>query len=420
MYRIKILLFGLAVFTGLWSFATGTLKPKGSGYEAIRIQDHQVDVVINNGFSRTEVNQTFFNPNDVDLEATYAFPVPKGASLSEFTIFIGETEINGEVLPLPKARQIYEEERDAGNDAGLATKQGFQNYEFQVSPVRAGDSTRIRFVYYQPVSIEMGIGRYLYPLEDGGTDELARNFWESNSKVEGGLNFNVTLKSAWPVTDVRMPGFEGKAQVDRLESGEIKATLNLQQTTLERDLVFYYRLEDDLPGRMEVLSYRADSSKPGTFMMILTPGLDLQPLNRGIDYVFVLDNSGSMDGKLKTLADGVARTLGKLKAQDRFRIVLFAGSADELTHGWVDVTPENVEATIEAVRNISTAGGTNLHSGLKLGLKNLDSDRATTMILVTDAVANVGELNPAAYKNSWRPMISGFSGFFWATMAIGL
>ncbi|MFQ5654948.1 MAG: VIT domain-containing protein, partial [Planctomycetota bacterium] len=88
------------------------------------------------GFARTEVLQTFHNPNDVDLEAIYSFPLPKSASLSEVTITAGEKEIHGEVLPRDEADRIYEEERDQGNDAGLASKNGYQTFEFRVTPVR--------------------------------------------------------------------------------------------------------------------------------------------------------------------------------------------------------------------------------------------------------------------------------------------
>ena len=48
----------------------GNLTPIGAADAPVEIIDHHVDVVINNGFARTEVTQTFFNPNGVDLEAT--------------------------------------------------------------------------------------------------------------------------------------------------------------------------------------------------------------------------------------------------------------------------------------------------------------------------------------------------------------
>jgi Ca-activated chloride channel family protein len=145
--------------------AAGTLTPVGSPDAPIQIRDHHADVVINNGVAKTEVTQTFFNPNAVDLEAIYAFPVPRSASLSEVTVVIGESEIHGEVVARDEAERIYEEERSQGNDAGLASKNGYQTFEFRVSPVRAQQETRLRFVYYQPLEIDTGIGRYVYPLE---------------------------------------------------------------------------------------------------------------------------------------------------------------------------------------------------------------------------------------------------------------
>ena len=176
--------------------AGGTLTPVGSPDAPIQILDHHVNVVINNGFARTEVVQTFFNPNDIDLEAVYAFPVPKSGSLSEMTIYIGEQEIHGEVLPKDKAKQIYEEEKTDGNDTGLAEKNSYQTFEFRISPVRAGTETRMRFVYYQPLIIDTGIGRYVYPLEDGGTDDIGASFWLRNERVEGTLSADIEIKSA--------------------------------------------------------------------------------------------------------------------------------------------------------------------------------------------------------------------------------
>lgn len=51
-------------------------------------------------------------------------------------------------------------------------------------------------------------------------------------------------------------------------------------------------------------------TKRGTFMLVVTPGEDLQPIREGRDWIFILDVSGSMAGKYATLADGVRRALG--------------------------------------------------------------------------------------------------------------
>lgn len=380
------------------AWAAGTLTPVDAAYQPIAIETHDVRVVINNGFARTEVQQTFFNPNELDLEALYSFPLPKSASLSEVTIYAGELELNGEVLPKTEAETIYQEEKEQGHDAGLASKNGFQTFEFRVFPVTAGGRTRIRFVYYQPIEIDTAVGRYLYPLEDGGTDDLAaRSFWVTREKVDGTMSFEIELKSAAPVADVRLPGLEAAAAIEELGPGHYRARIEAQDASLDRDIVFYYRLDDHLPGRLEVIPYRADPSEPGTFMMILTPGVDLGPLTGGSDYSFILDVSGSMAGKIQTLARAVSQAVGELRPEDRFRIVTFNNRARRVTNGWIQATPENVASAVRQLGGLASNGGTNLYAGLELGLGDLDDDRATSVILVTDAVTNQGVLSPVEF-----------------------
>ena len=377
--------------------AAGTLTPRGSPDAPIAIRDHHVRVVINNGFARTEVTQTFYNPNPVDLEGIYAFPVPLSASLSEVSIASGERELHGEVVAKAEAEALYQQEQSRGNDAGLAQKNGYQTFEFRVSPIRQRDETRLRFVYYQPLEIDTGIGRYLYPLEEGGTDEIAKSFWVPNEVVEGTFSVELELKSAWAVRDLRVPGFENEARVEELAEGHYRVLLERPGASLDRDFVFYYRLADDLPGRVEMIPYRAEKDAPGTFMLVVTPGLDLGPIRGGADYVFVLDVSGSMSGKLATLGAGVSRALGEMDPGDRFRIVAFANGAEDLTRGWVPATPENVRHWAKLVEGLGPRGGTNLYAGLSLGLRDLDDDRATSLVLVTDAVTNTGVLEPAKF-----------------------
>ncbi len=384
----------LIIATGM---AAGTLTPVGSNFKPIEIRDHHIDVVINNGFAMTEVTQTFYNPNDRDLEALYSFPLPKTASLSEVTIYAGENEINGEVLEKGTARKVYESERDKGNNTGLAEKNGYQSFDFSVSPIPATDETRIRFVYYQPISIDTGIGRYNYPLEEGGTDDTGSSFWLQNDNVTGDFSANVTLKSSWPLVNIRVPGYENEAAITRVDDGIHEIELIRHGGKLNRDFIIYYRLQENLPGRVELMAYRSDKSKPGTFMMIMTPGLDLQPINRGADYTFVLDISGSMASKIHTLANGVEKTLEQFHPNDRFRIITFNTRAKEITNGWVAATEENVQTYVVKVKTLGVNGGTNLYSGIDKALKNLDDDRATSIILVTDAVTNTGIVRPQEF-----------------------
>lgn len=388
------------------AFAAGTLTPVGASDAPMQIREHTVDVAIDNGFARTEVTQVFFNPNDKKVEAIYGFPVPASASLSEITIWNGERVLNGEVIEAKEAKQVYQEERDAGNDAGLGecacTKNKddveYASYKFSVANVAPQSETKVRFVYYQPLKIDTGVGRYIYPLQEGGTDEAAKSFWTRNPKVEQRFAINVELKSGWPVDEVRVPGAEAEAKITKLADGHYKAALDSTSGDLSKDFVFYYRLADDLPGRVELMAYKPSAGAPGTFMLTVTPGIDLAPITAGGDYIFVLDVSGSMAGKLSTLARGVQQTLTHFKAGDRFRIFVFSDSARELTSGFVAASPASIAEWSKRVEELDAQNGTNVYDGLKSGLDAVEADRATSILLVTDGVTNEGIVDPKEFR----------------------
>ena len=396
----------IAALIGIRARAAGTLTPKTSAQQPIQIVSHDVNVIIDNGFARTEVVQVFHNPNDKDFEAVYSFPVPKSASLSEITIWSGDKEMNGEVVAADQAKKAYTEERDSGNDAGLGECScnkkkddvEFGSYKFSIAHIAANADTKIRFVYYQPLTIDTGVGRYVYPLEEGGTDEAAKSFWTRNATVEQRFAMNVELKSAWPVDEVRVPGADAEAKITKVAEGHYKVAIERQHGDLSHDFVLYYRLTENLPGHVEMLAYKPSPQATGTFMMVVTPGIDLQPITRGADYVFVLDVSGSMQGKLATLAHGVAETMKQMKTGDRFRIVTFSDRASDITRGFIDANPQTVEEWSDKVAQLTAQSGTNIYEGLELAIKGLNNDRATSVILVTDGVANEGIIDPQEFR----------------------
>ncbi|WP_269525890.1 VIT and vWA domain-containing protein [Coraliomargarita parva] len=375
--------------------AAGILTPTGSADQPVEIMDHHVDVRIADGFARTVIQQTFSNPNPHDVEALYAFPVPESASLSEITIHSGETVLEGEVIPRAEAERIYEEEKSKGNDVGMGSKESYQRFEFRVFPVRPGVETRIEVVYYQPLKIDLGVGRYVYPIEEGGTDEEAESFWTRNEKVARAFSAEVTVRSGYPLDDIRIKGFPGDPV--KQDANTYTWRYDAPGGTLNQDLVVYYQLARDLPGRVDMLTYKASEAEPGYFMMTLTPGVDLAPITQGSDYLFILDLSGSMNGKMATLTAGVEKAIGKLRPEDRVHIVTFADAARNLTRDWVALTSENVNQLLNQVAGLKADGSTNLYDGLRLGLKQLDDDRPTNVILITDAVTNTGALDPADF-----------------------
>lgn len=411
-------LSALTVLMTLTASAAGTLTPVESGCKPAEILSHDVKVVINNGFAKTEVVQQFRNGNDRTVEAVYSFPLPKSASLSEVTVQIGEKTITGEVVDKKTAERIYGEEKKKGSQAALATKEGYQDFQFQIANLAPSAQATVRFVYYQPLPVDTGVVRYVYPLEEGGTKDCAAEaFWTRNSKTVGKTTLHMIVRSAWPLEAVRAPGGTVVDQKLELKKGIADLSYELE-SGLERDFVFYYQLASGLPGRLEVIPYKKAGAKEGTFLMALTPGIDLKPIRSGADYTFVLDQSGSMSGsKFRTLCEGVVKTLEKMHPEDRFRIITFESSASDFTRGWVAATPENIRKWGRKLSSRTPCGGTNLYAAMKMALGKLDADRVTSIVLVTDGVTNTGVVSPQAFHKLMKSADVRVFGFLMGNSA---
>ena len=116
---------------------------------------------------------------------------------------------------------------------------------------------------------------------------------------------------------------------------------------------------------------------------------------RPTDLVIVLDRSGSMHGdKIAYARAAVREILGHLGAADRFALVTYADGA-ELTVPLSPVGDGQRERWIDTVAGIQPGGGTNMSSGLDLGIDIVErargDGRVPHVILLSDGLANQGD-----------------------------
>ena len=94
----------------------------------------------------------------------------------------------------------------------------------------------------------------------------------------------------------------------------MQASLEQTSGSLARDFVLAYHASRPLTGVDMITSKEAGDD--GYFFMTLTPGEELSGEGAGMDYLFILDISGSMasDGKLQASSESVGafiEALGK-------------------------------------------------------------------------------------------------------------
>src|SRR5438552_15290095 len=115
--------------------AHGILIPPDKTLPPLAMVNHQVTITLDDQVATTHVEQTFRNHTDRQLEAIYVFPVPKGASVREFSMWVGNKKVSGELLPADQARSIYTEIVRRTQDPGLLDYLGNNLFQMKVFPL---------------------------------------------------------------------------------------------------------------------------------------------------------------------------------------------------------------------------------------------------------------------------------------------
>src|SRR5208283_6189818 len=82
--------------------AHGLLIPADKVLPPLAMVNHRVSITIDDQVANTRVEQTFRNHTDRQLEATYIFPVPRGASADKFTMWVNRKATKGELVEAKK------------------------------------------------------------------------------------------------------------------------------------------------------------------------------------------------------------------------------------------------------------------------------------------------------------------------------
>src|SRR5438034_4100212 len=155
----------MAVALGLQSAqAAGLLIADGGLGGLLEIEEHTVRVTVNSGIAVTEVTQVFRNTENRQVEALYSFPVPKGATVANFSMWINGKEMVGEVVEKKQARQIYDSYKQQRKDPGLLEQTDYKTFEMRVFPIAPNARQKVQITYYQELDVDNDWVASVYPL----------------------------------------------------------------------------------------------------------------------------------------------------------------------------------------------------------------------------------------------------------------
>jgi Ca-activated chloride channel family protein len=367
--------------------ARGILIPTEKKLPPLAMLNHHVTITIDNQVATTKVEQTFRNHTDRQLEATYLFPVPKGASVRKFSMLVNGKEVKGELVPADKARQIYTDYVRRTQDPGLLEYLGNRLFKLRVFPIPARGDQKLTLSYRGVAPREHNVVEYVYPLKTDG---------KATSTLEK-FSIRVHLKDKHLITNVYSPTHA--LEITRPNDREAKIVFERNQGLLDKDFQLFYTVGGKAGDvGLTALTHRPIASAGGYFMLLVSPRVE-SSRQRHIprDMVFVLDTSGSMEGvKMEQARKALKFCLGKLRKHDRFGLISFATTVDKYTAGLVSANADQVAQAKKWVDGLDATGGTAIDDALKeaLALRSRDSSRPFTIVFFTDGEPTIGEMKP--------------------------
>src|ERR1051326_1864357 len=246
--------------------AAGLLIADGGLGGILEVREQEVQVTINNGIAVTRVTQIFHNTESRQVEALYTFPIPKGASVANFSMWINGKEMVGEVLEKKRARQIYQSYKQARRDPGLLEQADFKTFEMRIFPIAPNADQKVQISYYQELDLDHDWANYIYPLATSTRKEV-------NSRTTGKFAFGLEVKSAIPIVSMESPSHADAFVVAKHTESYYQASLETVGGNLARDIVLAYQVARPHTGLDLVTSKH--EGEDGYFCLTMTAGEDL-------------------------------------------------------------------------------------------------------------------------------------------------
>jgi Ca-activated chloride channel family protein len=368
-----VLLAAFAVSSA--AFGAGLLVPAGGG-APLSISSQRVEVDIRDQIASTKITQVFRNDADRQLEAIYTFPVPSGASVTDFVMWIDGKEVRGAVLDKTQARHIYESIVRRARDPGLLEQTGHNTFKVSVFPVPAKGEQKIQIEYFERIGYDSGTCSYVYPLR---TPEAA-------SVTNGDFTIVIRMNSRIPMKTVTAVSHK-EADIIKATDHSVMVSYEKTQCPLDRDFEVSYVLARPKLGT-DVSCFR-QAGEDGYFMLSITPPetvdeADILPK----DVCFVMDTSGSMLGdKIAQAKAALNFCLKNLRPTDSFNVT----GINQFQKEPVPATPDNIQKAADFVEGFRASGGTAIDAALQEALKwKGQNGRPYIVMFLTDGQPTIG------------------------------
>ncbi len=354
------------------------------------LNSYKADVDIVGNIANVKLTQTFVNVSGQKVDAKYRFPGSTQAAVNGMTMKIKDRVIYAQIQEKQQARETFETAKKEGKRASLLSQEKPNIFTTEVANIYSGDTIQVIVEYSEIIEYKDYTYSFVLPTNIG---ERYQNHYEnignrsgydifSNGATSKKIDFdiNISISSIFDVEKVRCNTHTISAeQIDN------KTFVRMNTPTqLDRDFILQYEM---VSKKVESGLLIHEGEEENFFLLMLqapkrVPAEEILPR----EYVFVVDVSGSMNGKpIETAIHLLGNLLEKTNEKDMFNIIKFAGSKEVLFDESKPASVENLQKGFDFLSNERGGGGTELLPALQkaMDLPKLDK-YSRSVVLITD------------------------------------
>jgi len=423
--KMKITILGLIILMMIVSFSSSIFaqgfiipRPVPPYHPTLpQLTEHKVNVGIVDQVAQVEVHQVFYNDSKRTIEGNYYFPLPKGASVSDFKMYVDGKVLSGELLEKEKARRIYEDIVRRNIDPALLEYVDHNLFSAKIFPIPPNKERKIVLKYLMLLKLDGDLVQFTYPLrgqfqservfyrhprprlpgppyviplEEEDEDKTSRRKGDKKQIRDVSQVIFVNVKSKISLKNIYSPSHE--VDISREDEHQAKISFEGKRKETEENFVLYYSFSQSDFG-LNILTYQPEDDEDNFFMLLISPKTEFS--KREIiekDIIFILDVSGSMSGeKIEQAKDALKYCINHLDRNDRFNLITFS-TESKLFKKELVKTAEYGKDALEYINEIEAKGGTNINEALLDALDvGYEKDRPISIVFITDGLPTVGE-----------------------------
>ena len=375
--------------------------------DRLPLKETNAVVNISGVIAEVTITQLYQNNGQRSIDCRYIFPGSTRAAVHDMKMIIGDHIIEAEVMKRKAAKRKYEKAKREGKSASLLEQQRPNVFGMSVANILPGDSIKVELSYTEFLVPTDGVYEFVFPTVVGPRysnqpessapeyDQWVKNpyFPEESEKGDdpgaaGGpmkpkCSITTHISSGVPLQEVTIQTHKTDISWENASAAAI--TLDKEdKDSGSRDYILKYRLagEEIASGLMMVRG-----KEENFFLLMVQPPKRVESAHiPPREYIFLVDVSGSMYGyPIDTAKKLLKDLIGHLRPEDKFNVILFAGSARAMSPASIPANPGNIQKAVTLIDRQRGGGGTEMLRAIKQAMAMPhDENCSRSIVIVTD------------------------------------